>query len=58
MRQADYIYVLEEGVLREAGTHDELMARQGTYAGLFRMQAHFYRDGPTGAACDMASLNP
>lgn len=58
VRQADYIYVLEEGVLREAGTHDELMARQGTYAGLFRMQAHFYRDGPTGAACDVASLNP
>jgi ATP-binding cassette subfamily B protein len=44
IRQADYIYVLDDGEIREAGTHDELMARQGTYAGLFDRQAHFYRD--------------
>lgn len=44
IRQADYIYVLDDGEIREAGTHDELMARQGTYAGLFERQAHFYRD--------------
>ena len=30
--------------IRQAGTHEELMARQGVYAGLFDKQAHFYRD--------------
>ena len=45
VRQADYIYVLDEGVIREAGTHDELIARQGAYARLFEMQAFFYRNG-------------
>jgi len=44
IRQADYIYVLEDGEIRESGTHDELVALQGTYAGLFDRQAHFYRD--------------
>ena len=44
IRQADYIYVLDDGEIRESGTHDELVARQGTYAGLFDRQAHFYRD--------------
>ena len=43
VRQADFIYVLEEGHIREAGTHDELLAMKGTYASLFQMQAYFYR---------------
>jgi ATP-binding cassette subfamily B protein len=45
IRQADFIYVLDEGVIREAGTHDELMAKAGTYAQLFQKQAYFYRGG-------------
>lgn len=45
IRQADYIYVLEEGIIREAGSHDQLMARQGAYAQLFQKQAFFYRNG-------------
>lgn len=50
IRQADFIYVLEDGEIRESGTHDELIARQGTYAGLFDRQAHYYRDSVTTVA--------
>ena len=35
---ADCIYVIDHGVLRESGTHQELMKQEGTYAGLFNRQ--------------------
>jgi ATP-binding cassette subfamily B protein len=41
-RRTDRIYVLEEGVVVEAGTHDELLAGGGRYADAFRMQAALY----------------
>ena len=44
IRLADSIYVLDQGMIREAGSHEELMAKQGVYSGLFDKQAHFYRD--------------
>ena len=35
---ADQIVVLEDGRVRERGRHDELLARQGLYAQLWRQQ--------------------
>lgn len=43
VRVADRIAVLEHGVMSELGTHEELLAREGHYAKLFRMQAEGYR---------------
>lgn len=38
VRQADKIVVIVEGQVVEEGTHDDLLARGGAYAGLCRMQ--------------------
>ena len=42
VRDADRILVIEQGTVAEQGTHDELMARAGTYARLFSLQAGRY----------------
>ncbi|MBE9916048.1 ABC transporter ATP-binding protein [Paenibacillus donghaensis] len=39
---ADQIWVMEEGEIVEMGTHAELMARNQTYARLYRLQADAY----------------
>lgn len=38
VENADRIIVLKEGVLVEQGTHQELVAQDGVYSGLYRMQ--------------------
>ena len=43
VRSADKIYVLEDGRVIEAGSHDELVAHGGRYAELFDLQASAYR---------------
>jgi ATP-binding cassette subfamily B protein len=40
---ADSIVVLENGAIREQGTHQQLMALGGLYAEMFELQAANYR---------------
>jgi len=44
VRNADLIVVLEHGRVAEQGSHDELLARDGRYAELFRLQAERFSD--------------
>lgn len=43
-RDADRIYLFENGEIMEQGTHTELMELQGKYALMFEKQAHFYQE--------------
>jgi ABC-type multidrug transport system fused ATPase/permease subunit len=38
IREADQVVVMRDGRIAELGTHDELLARGGYYAGLYQMQ--------------------
>jgi ABC-type multidrug transport system fused ATPase/permease subunit len=38
LRNADKIVVIKDGVVIEKGPHQELIARNGVYAGLHRLQ--------------------
>jgi len=43
VRMADRIFVIEGGTITESGSHADLVARGGTYARLFALQAESYR---------------
>lgn len=46
LRDADTIVVVADGRITERGSHQELMASDGEYARLFRLQASGYADPP------------
>lgn len=43
-RFCDRVILLEDGGIREEGTHEELLALEGRYAELFRVQSKYYRE--------------
>ena len=49
---ADEILVLHHGQVRERGTHRELLARQGLYERLYRLQAGAVRDALRDSAAE------
>lgn len=48
IRRADRIVLLSDGRITESGTHDELIARAGVYAELFRLQAARFEEEGVG----------
>lgn len=44
-RFCDRIVLLENGVITESGSHDELMKRNGQYAYMFGVQSKYYQEG-------------
>jgi ATP-binding cassette subfamily B protein len=49
VREADRIYVMEDGAITESGSHAELMQLEGAYAGMFDLQASAYATAPGSA---------
>ena len=46
-RFCDRIALLEDGQIRESGTHEELMRGNGPYANMFEVQSKYYRQQPS-----------
>lgn len=44
VRDADCIYMMEDGRIVESGTHEELLAKDGKYAAMWKLQAGLYGD--------------
>jgi ATP-binding cassette subfamily B protein len=54
VRMAHRILVLEHGRLKEQGSHEDLIARHGEYAALFRLQAAGYQSNFAGVRANGA----
>lgn len=50
VREADRIYYLEDGRIEEAGSHEELLGKNGKYAALWHVQADKYAAAGKGEA--------
>ena len=48
-RFCDRILLLGDGIIKESGTHDELMEQNGQYAYMFSVQAKYYKEGEINA---------
>ena len=44
-RFCDRIIYMEDGVITEMGTHDELIKLNGKYADMFAVQSKYYQEG-------------
>ncbi len=44
-RFCDRILFLEDGKIKESGTHEELMNLEGSYANMFNIQSQYYAEG-------------
>jgi ATP-binding cassette subfamily B protein len=44
VRGADQIVVIDDGLIAEQGTHEQLITADGLYAELFRLQASGYQE--------------
>jgi ATP-binding cassette subfamily B protein len=53
VRRADRIVVIEDGRVVELGSHEELVAADGRYATLFRLQADRFVDAATGTSTEV-----
>lgn len=49
-RFCDRILLMEDGVLLETGTHEELLLKDGKYAWMFRLQSKYYQREEAGLA--------
>jgi ATP-binding cassette subfamily B protein len=56
IREADQILVIDEGRVRERGTHEDLLAAGGLYAELYHTQ--FARQEPVASPAQMARSAP